>query len=170
MTHSEIPGMTFKGYIAVVGPGENAPPGAIADAAKVGRAIAERGWVTLTGGRDTGVMDAAARGAAEVRGITIGILPGTDKRGASSHLTIALPTGLGEARNAVLVTAADAVIACGMNPGTASEVALALRAGKPVVLVRPAAEAKTFFASLGDAVPYVTADPVDAVAHLAPFL
>ena len=156
--------------IAVVGPGENASPAAIADASKVGRAIAERGWITLTGGRDSGVMDAAARGATEMRGITIGILPGTDKQGASPHLTIALPTGLGEARNAVLVTAADAVIACGMNPGTASEVALALRAGKPVVIVRPTADVEAFFAKLGDVVPYVTADPVDAVAHLVPFL
>ncbi|HKW10164.1 MAG TPA: hypothetical protein VJO33_07285 [Gemmatimonadaceae bacterium] len=156
--------------IAVVGPGENASPAAIADAAKVGRAIAERGWVTLTGGRDAGVMDAAARGATEVHGIAIGILPGTDKEGASSHLSIALPTGLGEARNAVLVTAADAVIACGMNPGTASEVALALRAGKPVAIVRPTGDTEAFFAKLGDVVPYITADPVDAVAHLAPFL
>jgi hypothetical protein len=156
--------------IAVIGPGENASPDAIADGAKVGRAIAERGWITLTGGRNAGVMSAAARGASEAGGISIGILPTADKTNASPYLTIALPTGLGEARNAVLVTSADAVIACGMNPGTASEVALALRAGKPVVLVRPTAEAQAFFASLGDVVPYVTADPEDGVAHLAPFL
>jgi len=163
--------MTFKVCVAVLGPGENASPDAISDALSVGRAIANRGWITLTGGRDAGVMDAAARGASEMRGITVGILPGTDTRGASTYLTIALPTGLGEARNAVLVTAADAVIVCGMNPGTASEVALALRAGKPSVLVRPGPHTASFFASLGgDVVPYVTADPEDAVAHFASFL
>ena len=131
--------------IAIVGPGERAPASAIEDAREIGRLVAERGWVVLTGGRDAGVMRAATDGAASVGGLTTGILPGPDKTGAAPTLTIALATGLGEARNAVLVTAADAVVACGMNPGTASEVALALRAGKPTVLVRPDGEAAAFF-------------------------
>jgi uncharacterized protein (TIGR00725 family) len=96
-------------------------------------------------------MAAAARGAREGGGLAIGVLPGTSRDDASPDLTIALPTGLGEARNAVLVTAADAVIACGMNPGTASEVALALRAGKPMVLVRPTPETSRFFATVANA-------------------
>lgn len=137
--------------IAVVGPGENAAKEAIADATAVGKLIAERGWVTLTGGRAAGVMAAATRGAAEAGGLTIGILPGTAKRDAADGVSIALATGLGEARNAVLVTAADAVVACGMSPGTASEVALALRAAKPMVLVRPTPETSRFFATVANA-------------------
>jgi uncharacterized protein (TIGR00725 family) len=153
--------------IAVVGPGENAAKEAIADATAVGKLIAERGWVTLTGGRAAGVMAAATRGAAEAGGLTIGILPGTAKRDAADGVSIALATGLGEARNAVLVTAADAVVACGMSPGTASEVALALRAGKPTVLVRHESDVVAFFTKLKDATLYVAPDPIEAVTWLA---
>ena len=153
--------------IAVLGPGERATDDAIADAAAIGKLIAERGWVTLSGGRAAGVMEAATRGANQAGGLTIGILPGTDNREAADDLSIALPTGLGEARNVVLVTAADAVIACGINPGTASEVAFALRAKKPTVLVRPRAETVAFFSELQGATLYVAQDPIDAITWLA---
>ena len=152
--------------IAVVGPGESATNEAIDDAIAVGKLTAQSGWVTLTGGRATGVMAAAARGAANAGGLTIGILPGADKRDAADGLSIALATGLGEARNAVLVTAADAVVACGMSSGTASEVALALRAGKPTVLVRPDPETVAFVSRLRSAMLYVAPDPVDAITWL----
>ena len=153
--------------IAVVGPGENASKDALADATSVGKLIAERGWVTLTGGRAAGVMAAATRGAAEAGGLTIGILPGADKRDAAEDLSIALATGLGEGRNAPLVTAADAIVACGMSAGTASEVALALRADKPTVLVRQDADVVAFFTKLKGATLYVAPDPVEAVTWLA---
>jgi hypothetical protein len=78
-------------------------------------------------------MDAVARGAREGGGIAIGILPGEDRGGASRSLAAALPTGLGEARNAMVVRAADVVIAIGGEFGTLSEIALALKMGKPVV-------------------------------------
>jgi len=154
--------------IAVVGPGEGASEEAVADAELAGRLIAERGWVLLTGGRDAGVMAAAARGAARAKGIAIGILPSADKARASPDLTIALPTGLGEARNAVLVTAADGVIACGMNPGTASEVALALRAAKPIVLVRQSGQVDAFFADIAGSAPlHVAGSAEQAVDWIA---
>ena len=156
--------MRTKFYVAVVGPGEGASREAIADANAVGRLIAERGWVTLTGGRAAGVMAAAAVGASSGGGMAIGILPDTHRGDAAPELTIALATGLGEARNAVLVAAADAVIACGVNPGTASEIALAIRARKPVALVRPAAPTSAFFESMGaDATLYVASSAEDAV-------
>lgn len=151
----------------MIGPGEKATNEAIADATLVGKLIAERGWVTLTGGRAAGVMSAATSGAAEAGGLTIGILPDADKRQAAGDLSIALATGLGEARNAVLVSAADAVIACGMSSGTASEVALAIRAGKLTVLVRPDTETVGFFAGLNGATLYVAPDPADAITWLA---
>lgn len=137
----------------------------MSDARLVGRLLAERGCVTLTGGVAAGVMAAAAAGASAVGGLAIGVLPGADGSDAASGLTVALPTGLGEARNAVLVTAADGVIGCGINPGTASELALALRARKPTALVRPDGATAAFFGALAADAPVHVADtPEDAVA------
>ncbi len=155
-------------YVAVVGPGEHASSEAIADATAVGRLIAERGWITLTGGRAAGVMGAAASGARGAGGPAVGLLPSGNRDDAAPGLTIALPTGLGEARNAVLVTAADAVIACGLNPGTTSEIALALRAGKPTVLVRPDAAVAAFFTAIGANAPlHFASTSDDAVGWVA---
>jgi len=157
--------VAFSACVAVVGPGENASAESCADAREVGSLVAARGWVTLTGGRAVGVMAAAAEGASAAGGFVVGVLPGLDRRDAAPGLTVALPTGLGEARNAVLVTAADAVIACGLNPGTASEIALAVKAGKPTILVRPAASAVAFFAALApDAQLSAASTPEEAVA------
>jgi uncharacterized protein (TIGR00725 family) len=106
----------------------------LATAHQVGRLLGERGDVVLTGGLG-GVMEAASRGAREGGGTTVGLLPGSDRHGANPHLTVALPTGMGEMRNALLVRSADAVIAVGMSWGTLSEVAMAVRTGVPVVAV-----------------------------------
>jgi uncharacterized protein (TIGR00725 family) len=80
-----------------------------------------------------GVMEAACRGARRGGGTTVGVLPGLDRRAANPHVDIALSTGLGEARNALVVRAVDAVVAVGGGYGTLSEIALALKGGKPVV-------------------------------------
>ena len=80
-----------------------------------------------------GTMEAACRGARSAGGTTIGILPGLDRADANPYVEVAVPTGLGEARNALVVRAADAVIAVGGGYGTLSEIALALKAGKRVV-------------------------------------
>jgi len=98
----------------------------------VGRLIAQRGAVVVCGGLG-GVMEAAARGAAQQGGLSIGILPGSDRAQANPHLTLALASGLGELRNGLIVRASDAAIAIGGSWGTLSEVALARRAGLPVV-------------------------------------
>ncbi len=90
------------------------------------------GVVVVCGGRG-GVMEAACRGAVGQGGITIGLLPGSEASEGNRFLTIALPTGMGQARNAILALAGDAVIAIGGGPGTLSEVGLALKAGKRVV-------------------------------------
>jgi uncharacterized protein (TIGR00725 family) len=78
-------------------------------------------------------MEAACRGAKEAGGLTVGILPGSDRSGANPFVDVVVPTGLGEARNALVVGAADAVIAIGGGYGTLSEIALALKAGKRVI-------------------------------------
>ena len=118
-------------YVAVVGPGESAPEHEAA-AEQVGRLVASRGALLVCGGLG-GVMEAACRGAREAGGTTIGLLPGTDREDANPFVDVAVPTGLGEARNALVVRAADALVAIGGGHGTLSEIALALRTGKPVI-------------------------------------
>jgi uncharacterized protein (TIGR00725 family) len=78
-------------------------------------------------------MEAACRGAHSADGTTVGILPGTDRGAANAYVDVAIPTGLGEMRNALVVRSADALIAVGGEFGTLSEIALALKAQKPVV-------------------------------------
>lgn len=102
----------------------------------MGRELARAGAVLLCGGL-AGVMAAAAGGAEEEGGLTVGILPGRDDREANPSIRIPLATGMGEMRNALLVRAAEAVIAIGGEWGTLSEVALAMKMGVPVVLLMP---------------------------------
>lgn len=125
--------MTAPPYVAVVGDGEAGEGSAAWEAAEaVGKGLAEAGAVVVGGGLG-GVMEAACRGAAGAGGTTVGLLPGLDRDDANPFVTVAVATGLGEARNALVVRAADAVVAVGGGYGTLSEIALALRAGTPVV-------------------------------------
>ena len=118
-------------YVAVIGASE--PRGADATAAEeVGRRLAEAGAIVVTGGRG-GVMAAACRGTQEAGGTSIGLLPGSSREDANEWVSVALPTGLGELRNGLVVRAADVIIAIGGAYGTLSEIALALHAGKPVL-------------------------------------
>jgi uncharacterized protein (TIGR00725 family) len=118
-------------FVAVIGSAACPPP--VAEMAEaVGREIARRGHVLVCGGRG-GVMEAACRGAKATGGLTVGILPGTDRREANAFVDVPIATGLGEARNAIVVRAADAVIAVHGEYGTLSEIGLALKMGKPVV-------------------------------------
>src|SRR5512144_753528 len=121
-------------YVAVVGPGEATDEALLATAYAVGSGVAARGWVVVCGGLG-GVMAAACRGARAAGGLTLGLLPGTDRAVANPWVVVTVPTGLGEARNAVVVRTADVVVAVGGSWGTLSEVALACRAGTPVVAV-----------------------------------
>ena len=126
MTDPSVPA-----YIAVVGTG-TADPTEAATAEAVGRLLATRSAVVVCGGLG-GVMEGVARGARSAGGTVVGLLPGTDRADANEHVTVALTTGLGEMRNALVVRAADAVIAIGGAYGTLSEIAFALRTGVPVV-------------------------------------
>jgi uncharacterized protein (TIGR00725 family) len=118
-------------YVAVVGPGE-AKDEEAGTAEAVGKELARRRAMVVCGGLG-GVMEAACRGAKAEGGTTIGILPGSDRSQANRYVDIALATGLGEARNALVVRAADALIAVGGGYGTLSEIALALKAGVRVI-------------------------------------
>jgi len=117
--------------IAVIG-GADCMPAEAAAAETIGRLLAEAGAVLVCGGRG-GVMAAACRGAKSAGGLTIGILPGVDARDANPWVDVPIVTGLGGARNTIVVRSADAVIAVGGAYGTLSEIAFALRWGKPLV-------------------------------------
>lgn len=117
--------------VAVIGPSE-ATDGQRAAARTVAAGLAEAGVVVVTGGRG-GVMATATAAARDAGGVTLAVLPGDDPAEAVVTPTVTLPTGLGEARNALVVRCADAVVAIGGGWGTLSEVALALRRGTPVV-------------------------------------
>ncbi|MGD8624712.1 MAG: TIGR00725 family protein [Anaerolineae bacterium] len=118
-------------YLAVIGSAScDARVAALAE--EVGRQIARRGAVLVCGGRG-GVMESACRGARAEGGTTVGILPGTRRREANAYIDIIIVTGLGEARNAIVVRSADAVIALSGGYGTLSEIGLALKMGRPVV-------------------------------------
>jgi uncharacterized protein (TIGR00725 family) len=141
-------------YVAVVGPGQPAvgadgaragdePGGAsllpaevVAAAEEVGAELARQGAYLVCGGLG-GVMEATCRGAARHGGQTIGLLPGRDRSAGNPHLSVILPTGLGELRNGLVVAVSDAVIAVGGSWGTLSEIALAVRTGKPTVVLGP---------------------------------
>jgi uncharacterized protein (TIGR00725 family) len=114
-----------------VGPGEAGPEVVVA-AEAVGRELAARGAVVVCGGLG-GAMEAVCRGAKDAGGTTVGLLPGLDRRDANPYVDVAVLTGLGEARNALVVRTADALVAVGGGYGTLSEIGLALRTGKRVV-------------------------------------
>ena len=104
-------------------------------ARELGRLIAENGWVLVSGGRPTGVMQASVTGARQAGGLTVGVLYDEDRDNAADGLDIVIPTGMGAARNIINVLSSDVVVACRGTGGTLSEIALALRFGRPVVLL-----------------------------------
>jgi uncharacterized protein (TIGR00725 family) len=152
--------------LGVIGPGEHATPRDVADAFEVAALAARAGWVVLTGGRDVGVMDAASRGARSADGIAVGVLPDSDAGAASRAVDIAIVTGLGEMRDQIVVLSSDAIVVCGMSPGTAAEAALAIKARKPVVLLRPEGPVQAFYERLGGDAVRVAATPEEALTAL----
>lgn len=153
-----------KIIIGVMGPGEKATVTDVQNAYELGKLIAQKGWVLLTGGRNIGVMDAANKGAKSVNGLTIGILPSENQKNVSEAVDIAIFTDMGNARNNINVLSSDLVIACGMGAGTASEVALALKANKQVILLTEDEESKFFFKKLSPENVHVVESVTAAIA------
>ena len=152
--------------LGVIGPGEDARARDVADAFEVAALAARAGWVVLTGGRAVGVMDAASRGARSADGIALGVLPDGDAQAASSAVDVAIVTGLGEMRDQVVVLSSDAIVVCGMSPGTSVEASLAIKARKQVVLVRPDDDVRAFFEKLGGSCVRVAATAEEALTVL----
>jgi uncharacterized protein (TIGR00725 family) len=123
--------MEREPYVAVIGAGTcDGAQAALAE--EVGRLLARAGALVVCGGLG-GVMEAACRGAKAAGGTTLGLLPGLDRDDANEWVDVAVPTGFGEARNLLVVRAADALIAIGGEFGTLSEIGFALKTGKLVV-------------------------------------
>ena len=116
--------------VSILGPGDGGPAECEA-AYAVAHALAGAGMAVVCGGRG-GVMAAASRGATEAGGIAVGILPEDDDRNANEWLSVAIPTGMGEMRNAIIARSGVCLVAIGSNMGTLSEMALGLKWGKPV--------------------------------------
>jgi uncharacterized protein (TIGR00725 family) len=148
-----------------MGAGENATPQAVVWARQLGALIAGEGWVLLSGGRNRGVMDAVSAGAHEAGGTVVGIMPKADRAEASDFLDIAIVTGMGSARNNINVLSSDVVIACGnAEAGTLSEIALAFKAGKPVVFLTEDDEARRFLERTGRGLLHPARTPEQAIA------
>ena len=118
-------------YVGVIGAGE-CGDSTFKTARNLGFQIGEKGWILVCGGLG-GVMEAAAKGCAEAGGMTLGILPGSKRNSANPYIRIALPPGLGEGRNLLVVRTSDVLVSIEGGYGTLSEIALALKAGKPVI-------------------------------------
>ena len=139
------------------------------NARQLGRLIASHGWVLLNGGRPSGVMGAVTRGCREGGGLSIGVLFDQDREAAGPDLDLVIPTGMGAGRNIINVLASDVVVACRGQGGTLSEIAMALRFERPVVLLDfdPGA---AFLDACGRGRWFLADTPEEAVAEVARLL
>ncbi len=140
--------MKRKKIIGVMGPGGGATESDLANAEEIGKLIAKNGWILLNGGRKSGVMDAVSKGAKLNGGLTIGILPSDNLEGVSEFIDIPIVTGIGSARNNINILSSDIVVACGIGMGTLSEISLAIKADKKVILINNNNESKIFLNNL----------------------
>ena len=152
-----------KTVIGVMGPGDGATKKDTTCAYESGKLIAQNGWVLLTGGRVEGVMDAASRGAKDAGGLVVGVLPTPDTQGMSEAVDVAIVTGMGSGRNSINVLSSDVIVACGIGAGTASEIALAIKAGKQVILLSNGKESQVFFKKIGEKLVSLVDVPKEAI-------
>lgn len=153
-----------------MGPGENATPEENDMAYDLGKAIAQQGWITLTGGRSFGVMDASLKGASEIGGMTIGVLPGDSDKNSSEHAQIKIITSMGSGRNYISVLSSHVVVVLGMAAGTASEVALALKSRKKVILLNQDEITIRFFKNLGSYNVLISKTVEETIQHIKDFI
>jgi hypothetical protein len=141
--------MPRKKIVAVVGPGEGASDTDVRLGYELGKLIAAQDWILISGGRAVGVMDGVNRGAKAGSGLTVGIIPSM-RDAVSEHVDVAIVTDMGSARNNIIVLSSDAIISCGIGgAGTASEIALALKAEKHVVLLGENEAGQAHFKTIG---------------------
>lgn len=162
--------MSGKIIVGVMGPGENATPDDNEMAFELGRAIATEGWVVLTGGRSFGIMDATMKGARDANGLTIGVLPDSNDKNASENAQIRIVTGMGSGRNLINVLSSQIIVVLGMAAGTASEVALAIKSGKKVILLNQDEITIRFFKNIGSYRVMIAKTVPEAIAQIKDYL
>ncbi|WP_421773704.1 TIGR00725 family protein [Gracilimonas sp.] len=158
--------MEKKKIIGIIGPGSGAADEDFEAAFEIGKLAAENNFYVLTGGRAAGVMEAAMKGAKSAGGITIGILPSEDGSDQSEYVDIPIKTGMGSARNNINVLTADIVVGIGMGPGTASEIALAIKAQKKVLLINQRDDVIEFFRSFNRDKLFILSNTEELADHL----
>ncbi len=159
-----------KKIVGIMGPGSKATNKDLKNAYNIGKFCAEKDWVTLTGGINKGVMNEALKGAKENGGLTIGILPNDEKNNFSKFLDIAICTNMRSGRNYINVLSSDIVVACGLDSGTSSEISLAIKPKKKIILVGLTKEADNFFKKLAPEQIYCVNNYISANKILAEIL
>lgn len=155
-----------KKIVGVMGPGTDPTDQDLAAAFELGKLIAKQDWILLTGGRDAGVMHAASKGAKEAGGLTIGVLPGKSRAGSSPCVDIPVITDTGSGRNNINILTSDVIVACGSGLGTTSEIVLALKAGKPVVLLHQHPDLISFLRDIAKNRFTVASSPDEAISRI----
>jgi uncharacterized protein (TIGR00725 family) len=161
--------ITSKVIIGIMGPAI-APKEVLEAAYQLGELSANEGYIVLTGGANAGVMDAALKGAKNVGGLTVGILKDGHVDNMSQYADIPIVTGLGSARNNINVLTSTVIVACGNGAGTASEIALALKANKNVILLKSTEAAAHFFKGLAADRVYIANEPIEAIETIKQLL
>jgi uncharacterized protein (TIGR00725 family) len=162
--------MARKIIVGVMGPGENSTPEDNEIAFELGREIAKQGWTVLTGGRSFGVMDAVMKGARDADGLTIGILPDSNEQNASENADIRIVTGMGSGRNYLSVLSSHIIVVLGMAAGTASEVALAIKSNKKIILLNQDEITIRFFKNIGTYRILVAKDVEESIRMMKEYL
>lgn len=163
--------MSKKIIIGVMGAGEQAQAEDVQSAFELGALIAKEGWVLLSGGRNSGVMDSVNKGAKSANGLTIGILPTKERNKISDAVDIPVITDMGSARNNINVLSSDVVVACGVGgAGTASEIALALKSKKQVILLNDCEESQKFFKKIGGNLVFFSVSPEETIQTIKQLL
>ena len=163
--------MSRQIIIGVMGSGEGALPEDCDLAFELGKLIAESGWIVLSGGRNKGIMDAVSKGAKSVGGLTIGIIPHRDTQQASDYIDIPIVTDMGSARNNINVLSSNIIIACGkITSGTLSEIALAIKARKNVIVLNRNATAQDFLSEVGGKLISFESSATQTIAKITQYL
>lgn len=156
-----------KPLIGVMGSGRKATPDDCTEARELGKLIAGKGWVLLSGGTALGVMDASCQGAQEAGGLVVGVIAQSDDSRMSKYVDVPIFTGMLTGRNFINALSSDVMIVCGpMVPGTLSELALAMRAGKQIVLLSGEVDTKEFLQRIGGRQIHLVDSPAAAVTEV----
>ena len=151
-----------KTIIGIMGPGSTASSKDLENAFKIGKFCASKKWITITGGRNEGVMNEALKGAKENGGLTLGILPSDDQSTFSEYLDIPICTNMRSGRNYLNALTSNIVVICGIDAGTSSEISLAIKSNKQVILVGLDSETNNFYKKLSNNKVLITKDFFEA--------